>query len=111
MSAYSIGSDSSRWWWPPATAGAVGAAAIAAILVVPTTGSAVRDRPLPANPPAQTGDPWVTTTDPAIGRRCFALPARWNASLEHGRPSCGHGTVTHQPRQRRARRPGLDSRP
>ena len=111
MNAYSIGSDSPRWWWPPATAGAVGAVAIAAILVLPTTGSALRDGSLPTDPPALTGDPWVTTVDPAIGRQCFAIPARWNASLDHGRPSCGHSPVTRQPRQGDVRRPGLDSRP
>jgi hypothetical protein len=111
MSTYSIGSDSPRWWWPSAAAGAVGAAAVAAILVIPTTDSALPDRTTPNAPPALVGDPWVTTMDPSIGRQCFALPARWNAALEHGRPSCGHRPATQPPRRSVVRRPGLDSRP
>ena len=108
MNTSSIGADSPRWWWPSAAAGAVGAAAIAAILVLPTNGSAVPRQPSPDAPPFPTGDPWVTTIDPRVGLQCFALPARWNASLEHGRPSCGHG---ERPRGNGVRRPGLDSRP
>ena len=111
MSTYSIGSDSPRWWWPSAAAGAVGAAAVAAILVIPTTDSALPDRTGPVVPPVLSGDPWVTTTDPSIGRPCFAPPARWDAVLEHGRPTCGHRRATRPLRGTVVRRPGLDWRP
>jgi hypothetical protein len=112
MNSYAIGSDSPRWWWPSAAAGVAGAAAVAAILVLPTTGSTLPHGTTPQDPPAPAlhRDPWVTTTDPGMGRQCFALPPRWNAGLEHS-PSCGHRAVTQHPGKDAVRRPGLDARP
>ena len=109
MSTYSIGSDSPRWWWPSAAAGAVGAAAVAAILVIPTTDSALPDSSSPNAPPALTGDPWVTTMDPSIGRQCFALPARASAWLDT--PTCGRRKVVEPWFGTDVPRPGLESRP
>ena len=109
MSTYSIGSDSPRWWWPSAAAGAVGAAAVAAILVIPTTDAALPDRTSPNAPPALTGDPWVTTMEPSIGRQCFARPARASAWLDT--PTCGRPPATVKWSGVGGQRPGLDVGP